>query len=141
MLANRQALANLLQYFRDLFNVPGRITSAYRSPDRNAQVGGASHSEHMDGRAADVMWLGITDREAVRRLLLEMRTMRAPSFGQFIVYDDTFHTHISLPRSDGRKNNVVLRAYKVDGQRRYATVVSAEQIPDNTVRNFPSARR
>jgi zinc D-Ala-D-Ala carboxypeptidase len=143
MLANRQALANLLQYFRNLFNVPGRITSAYRSPDRNASVGGASHSEHMDGRAADVMWIGITDREACRRLLLAQRALTAPTFGQFIVYDDTFHVHISLPRVDGRKNNVILRALpkRADGSRSYVSIQHSEQVPDNTVRNFRSAAR
>ena len=39
------------------------ITSAYRSPDYNASVGGSKKSMHMQGKAVDVIMTGKTDTE------------------------------------------------------------------------------
>lgn len=36
-------------------NKPIRILSAYRSPAHNKKIGGARHSQHMNGRALDLM--------------------------------------------------------------------------------------
>lgn len=49
------ALAKILQDARNYFNVPFRVTSGCRCPMRNAQVGGADNSQHLYGRAADIM--------------------------------------------------------------------------------------
>lgn len=43
-----------LQTLRDRLGVPVILTSAYRSPEHNAAVGGAPESLHMQGRAFDV---------------------------------------------------------------------------------------
>ena len=42
-----------LQELRDYFNSPLIIHSAYRCPDHNVAIGGASKSQHMTGRATD----------------------------------------------------------------------------------------
>jgi len=39
------------------------ITSAYRSPDYNASVGGSKKSMHMQGKAVDVVMTGKSDTE------------------------------------------------------------------------------
>lgn len=122
--AKRLQLATLAQWFRDLAGVPGIINSAYRSPTRNASVGGADHSQHMVGEALDISFLGISDRELTSRLLAAERAGTAPAYGQFIVYEDTGHTHISL----GTKREKLV-AYKENGVRRYRTIVSAADVP------------
>lgn len=48
-------LMDLLQGLRDQLGVPLRITSGYRTPRHNTRVGGASRSQHMLGRAADIV--------------------------------------------------------------------------------------
>lgn len=45
------------------------IVSGYRSPAHNAKVGGASASQHMEGRAADIRVKGCTPQEVHEALL------------------------------------------------------------------------
>lgn len=53
------ALAHEFEAIRALCgNVPLRVTSAYRPPAYNAQVGGAEDSQHLHGRALDIAPLG-----------------------------------------------------------------------------------
>lgn len=47
-------LVHKLQKLRDMLGVPLRINSAYRCIERNKQVGGATNSQHMYGKAVDV---------------------------------------------------------------------------------------
>lgn len=50
---NEEAL-DKLQALRTALGHPLLITSAYRSPEHNAKVGGAKNSLHLEGRAFDV---------------------------------------------------------------------------------------
>ena len=45
--------ANVLQPLREIIQVPIVITSGFRSFDVNTIVGGASNSQHLEGKAAD----------------------------------------------------------------------------------------
>jgi uncharacterized protein YcbK (DUF882 family) len=60
---NVALLAEQLQILRDYFNAPIRINSAYRSPSYNEAVGGSKNSQHMKGRAADIVVEGYTPDE------------------------------------------------------------------------------
>lgn len=51
---NLQNLAVHLETFRALVGGPVHVNDAYRCPTENARVGGATHSEHMEGKAADL---------------------------------------------------------------------------------------
>lgn len=65
----RKAL-DALQALRDEVGKPMLITSAYRSPEHNAAVGGSPTSRHMFGDAFDVVMVGHdpkTFEEAARR--------------------------------------------------------------------------
>lgn len=53
LLVNEDAM-DRLQALRDELGVPLIIRSAYRSPEHNRSVGGATRSKHMDGIAFDV---------------------------------------------------------------------------------------
>ncbi len=44
----------LLQELRDVIGLPIYITSGYRCPTHNTNVGGAERSQHVEGKAADV---------------------------------------------------------------------------------------
>jgi uncharacterized protein YcbK (DUF882 family) len=48
------ALVHVLEHIRALRPGPLRIVSGYRTPAHNAAVGGAKHSRHMYGDAADI---------------------------------------------------------------------------------------
>lgn len=65
-LANLTRLANdLLEPVRALLGFPLHIDSGFRCPQVNAAVGStASHSAHLDGRAADVIPVGMDLKKA-----------------------------------------------------------------------------
>ena len=48
------ALIEIVQAVRDRFGVPFDINSGCRCPTHNRAVGGASNSQHLFGRAADI---------------------------------------------------------------------------------------
>ena len=54
-----QALIDALERIRQHYGVPVNINSGYRCPTHNANVGGASNSLHMQGKAADFWMKGI----------------------------------------------------------------------------------
>ena len=53
LLVNEPALDNL-QALRDRLDKPLIVRSAYRSPEHNRAVGGATRSKHMNGAAFDI---------------------------------------------------------------------------------------
>ena len=55
----RRLCLTALQPIRDLWGAPVDCVSGYRSPQRNARIGGATQSQHMLGRAADITPVGI----------------------------------------------------------------------------------
>lgn len=60
ILDNLYRLANRLQVLRDLLGKPIIINSGYRSPEHNRAIGGAAHSYHLSGMAADIVVPGMT---------------------------------------------------------------------------------
>lgn len=59
VLENIIELAENLQLIRNHFNAPITINSAYRSPAHNKAVGGAKNSQHLYGKAADIVVHGV----------------------------------------------------------------------------------
>ena len=64
------ALARALQPVRDRIGRPFQINSWYRPPAVNAAVGGASRSQHLSGRAADIQVLGMSGRQVANAVML-----------------------------------------------------------------------
>ena len=58
VLANVQDLAEELQVIRQVVESPITINSAYRCPSHNSSVGGAKSSQHLLGKASDIVVKG-----------------------------------------------------------------------------------
>ena len=56
-------LVSVLQKIRNHFGKPVNITSAYRTPNHNKNVGGTTYSQHLYGKAADIKVQGIAPKE------------------------------------------------------------------------------
>lgn len=50
-----EELVEVLQRIRTHFGKPVTITSAYRTPTKNKSVSGTTYSQHLYGRAADII--------------------------------------------------------------------------------------
>ena len=81
--ARLQALVtHVLDPLRQLYGAPIMVTSGYRSPAVNAAVGGAAHSQHLLGEAADIT---TGSPEGNRRLLgITLKDAQALHFDQLI---------------------------------------------------------
>lgn len=60
LFGNLNALAFNLQILREHINRPIHILSGYRTPDYNHKVGGATHSQHLLAKAADIQVNGLS---------------------------------------------------------------------------------
>ena len=60
---NMVKVANQLQTLRDYIGKPIQVNSAYRSEEYNASIGGVKNSQHIMGRAADIVIKGMTPIE------------------------------------------------------------------------------
>lgn len=130
---NARQVAQLLEWLRDVGNRASPlpvwidVTSCYRSPARNVSVNGADGSQHLTASAADGIAQGISPRALAAAVLQEARAGRAPAFGQLILYVDSPHFHISLPRAG--RNGELLVGY--DREQRYLPLAAhVAELPD-----------
>lgn len=121
-------LAALAQWLRDLAGSPGRVTSAFRSPARNAEVGGTETSQHKKGEAIDIVFPLASLRAIAEQVLAAKATGRAPPFGQLIFYADKGHIHASLATL-GIRNGETRFSFVEGGRRLYPFLTAASQLP------------
>ena len=88
-------LVMVLQSIRSHFGVPVVIRSAYRTPQYNKQVGGAAHSQHCYGTAADIVVKGQTP-EAVAAYVRQLM----PDWGGVGIYKSFTHVDVRENKSD-----------------------------------------
>ena len=55
-------LVEILQKIRNHFGKAVTITSAYRTPTKNKEVGGEAYSQHLYGKAADIKVKGVAPK-------------------------------------------------------------------------------
>jgi len=98
---NIQKLANQLQIIRNRVNVPIKINSAYRSPEHNAKIGGVKTSQHLLGKAADIVIEGYTPDETADLIeeLISSGDILQGGLGRY----DSF-THYDIRKSKARWN-------------------------------------
>ena len=90
------SIGHHLQNIRNKVNQPLKISSAYRSPKHNSSVGGASESQHMYGKAADVITLDFNNNGRIDSYDKSVLEQHARDEGaDFIArYPSTRHIHM-----------------------------------------------
>ena len=90
---NMVKVANQLQILRNYIGKPITINSGYRSEEYNASIGGAKNSQHIMGRAADIVVKGMTPLavHTTIELLIEKGDMLQGGLG---LYDSFVHYDI-----------------------------------------------
>ncbi|MEE4247931.1 MAG: D-Ala-D-Ala carboxypeptidase family metallohydrolase [Kangiellaceae bacterium] len=93
LLGNILSLADNLQVLRDHFGFPIKVNSGYRSPEHNSRVGGGQRSQHLLGKAADIVIEGISPDDVADaiELLISQGKMQQGGLGR---YDDFTHYDI-----------------------------------------------
>ena len=90
-------LVMVLETIRSHFCAPVVIHSAYRTPQHNAKVNGAAHSQHCYGTAADISIKGVSvlDIAAYARSIM-------PDWGGVGIYKEQGFVHVDVreKRSD-----------------------------------------
>jgi uncharacterized protein YcbK (DUF882 family) len=82
---NLIVLAKNLQILREYVKKPITINSGYRSPEYNKKIGGASQSQHMKGRAGDIVIKGMTPAEVANTIeqLINAGKMQQGGLGRY----------------------------------------------------------
>jgi len=90
---NLPILAEQLEVLREHFQKPIKVNSGYRSPQHNAKVGGAENSQHLLGKAADIVIEGISPDEVADAIefLIDSKMMKQGGLGRY----ETF-THYDI---------------------------------------------
>lgn len=96
----RSELIELLNHIRKEFKQPILVTSGYRSPERNAAVGGVKNSTHIQGIAADIRPKDLADLPELQSICLRFNPE-----GGVGLYDTFVHVDVrgQCARWDERK--------------------------------------
>lgn len=99
---NLKILAEQLEVLREHFQKPITINSGYRSPEHNEKIGGSKKSQHLLGKAADVVIEGISPDEVADAIefLIENKMMKQGGLGRY----DSF-THYDIRGKKSRWDN------------------------------------
>lgn len=101
VLNNVQKLANQLQALRNVVGKPIKINSGYRSPEWNTKSGGVKTSQHLLGKAADIVIEGMSTDDVAHLIeqMIESGDMLQGGLGRY----NTF-THYDIRKTKARWN-------------------------------------
>ena len=104
----RRLCVDILQPLREHIGVSITISSGYRPPELNHQIGGSTTSAHLDGRAADI----IIDSLSPLQVAQTIQSMELP-------YDQVIHefgqwVHVGISPEDLEVRLQELTAYRDD---------------------------
>lgn len=96
-------VVNVLDPLRESFGSPIKITSGYRSYSLNKMVGGVKNSQHMSGKAADIVPIGKSFDEFVKFI---KEWLKDKDFNQCIIESSgkSKWIHISYDELHNKKN-------------------------------------
>lgn len=111
---------NVLQPVRDFFMLPVQITSGFRGKELNKSVGGATTSQHTQGKAADILIKGVTTKDIHRFIVKNL------NFDQCILEREMDAkgiflkgwVHVSYNEGKNRKESLL--AVRVNGKTKYS---------------------
>ena len=116
--ANARAVLVWLDQVRAVLGVPVVITSLYRSPAYNRDIGGSPTSQHMRAAAVDFVVRGLTHEQIAARLFDAERRGDVPAYRQWIQYPWTAgHVHAGMGTGRGK-------LVELPGGGRYAPLTS-----------------
>ncbi len=110
----RLLCVNILQPLREIINSPIFINSGFRSFDVNAAVGGKFNSQHLEGKAADIIVPSMNLVDVFNIILQKL------SFDQ-LIYEFGKWIHVSW--NEEKNRNEVLLSKKVYGKTVYEKVI------------------
>jgi len=96
-------LVSYLQELRDLYGHPIKITSAYRCPNHNENVGGVLNSSHVKGWAADLQCDSLPILEEIIDQMFSEKSLG--------VYDVFIHTDIRAESKRWNNRTIVKKEY------------------------------
>lgn len=101
IIVNLKSLADQLQILRDFIGKPITINSGYRSPKYNKKIGGATRSQHILGKAADIRVNGISPNElhGIIEELIKDERLKIGGLGKYSSF-----THIDIRQNTARWN-------------------------------------
>jgi len=99
VLRNIELLSEQLQIIRDYTGLSITINSGYRSPEHNKSIGGVSNSQHVKGKAADIVIDGMkpSDTYALIEYLNDKGLIKIGGLGHY----NTF-THVDIREKKAR---------------------------------------
>ena len=85
VIENIKELMKNLQVLRDFYNKPITINSGYRSPEHNKKIGGVQNSQHVLGKAADIVVKGEDPADVARtiEMLIRQGKMKQGGVGRY----------------------------------------------------------
>ena len=90
----------LLDPIREAWGEPIVVSSGYRCKELNSLVGGAQHSHHLIGFAADLIAGNRADHRRLFKLIIQMQQSGQIRFTQLIAEDNYRWIHISYVPSN-----------------------------------------
>ena len=85
----------LLEPARAILNIPLIITSGYRCPALNKEVGGSEKSQHLNGTAAD--FVVMDKRISLENIFIKLKGNPFLHYGQLILEKNWIHISLGVP--------------------------------------------
>lgn len=122
-------LVFMLQKIREHFNKPVIINSGYRNAAYNKKVGGASRSQHIYGKAADICISGVDPLEIARYVESECELIKGIGLYTWGVHVDTRTTPAKWDYRSGKE--IAVSTFLIKDDRAILSKIKEDYPPAN----------